>query len=163
MARRAFYSFHYVSDCWRAATVRCIGTVEGNKPASDNEWETIKRGGDAAIQRWIDDQFYGKSCAVVLIGTNTAGRKWIDYEIKKAWDEKKGLVGVYIHNLKDSNGNQSIRGGNPFSGFNVRGTSLASIVKSYDPPYWDSKDVYRYLCDNLADWFDEAVEIRENF
>ena len=45
MARRVFYSFHYKNDNWRAATVRSIGTVEGNKPASDNDWETVKKGG----------------------------------------------------------------------------------------------------------------------
>ena len=53
MARRVFYSFHYKNDNWRAATVRNIGVVEGNSPASDNDWETVKKGGDAAIKRWI--------------------------------------------------------------------------------------------------------------
>ena len=38
MARKAFYSFHYKNDNWRASTVRNIGSVEGNKPASDNDW-----------------------------------------------------------------------------------------------------------------------------
>ena len=32
---RAFYSFHYVPDNWRAATVRNIGAIEGNKAAPD--------------------------------------------------------------------------------------------------------------------------------
>ena len=163
MARRAFYSFHYVPDCWRAATVRSIGSVEGNKPASDNDWESVKKGGDKAIQNWIDVQLGGKSCAVVLIGTNTAGRKWIDYEIEKAWNGKKGLLGIHIHNLKDSAGNQSIKGANPFQRFNLNGMPLSSIVKVYNPPYWDSKGVYKYIADNLADWFDEAVAIRERY
>ncbi len=35
MARRVFYSFHYVPDCWRTSQVRNIGAIEGNKPASD--------------------------------------------------------------------------------------------------------------------------------
>ena len=50
---RAFYSFHYVPDNWRAATGRNIGTIEGNKPAPDNDWETFKKGGDMAIKKWI--------------------------------------------------------------------------------------------------------------
>ena len=61
-----------------------MGVGEGNKPATDNDWETITKGGDKAIQRWIDDQLDGKSCNVVLIGENTAGRKWIKYEIEAA-------------------------------------------------------------------------------
>ena len=163
MARRAFDSFHYQPDCSRAALVRNIGTVEGNKPASDNDWESIKSRGDAAIQKWIDDQLYGKSCAVVLIGANTAGRKWIKYEIKKAWDERKGLLGVYVHGLKNLDGQQASKGSNPFDHFNINGTSMSSIVKAYDPPHWDSKDVYKYIADNLGSWFDEAVTIRAKY
>lgn len=56
MTRKAFYSFHYKNDNWRASTVRNIGSVEGNKPASDNDWEEVKKGGDSAIQKWIDGQ-----------------------------------------------------------------------------------------------------------
>jgi hypothetical protein len=117
MARRVFYSFHYVPDNWRASQVRNIGVVEGNVPASDNDWETIKKGGDKAIQNWIDNQLNGRSCAIVLIGQNTAGRKWINYEIKKSWEDGKGLLGIYIHRLKDRNGLQSSQGSNPFDEF----------------------------------------------
>ena len=67
MARRAFYSFHYELDNWRVSQVR-MGVVDGNKPAKGNDWETVKKGGDKAIQKWIDDQLYGKSVAIVLIG-----------------------------------------------------------------------------------------------
>ena len=82
MARRAFYSFHYKPDNWRASQVRSMGIIEGNKPVSDNDWESLRKDGDASIQKWIDDQFNGKSIAIVLIGEKTAGRKWIKYEIK---------------------------------------------------------------------------------
>lgn len=110
MARRVFYSFHYISDAWRTSQVRNIGVVEGNKPASDNDWEKIKKSGDKAIQKWIDDQLNGRSCTVVLIGKETSERKWIKYEIEKSWNEGKGVVGIYIHNLKDSDQKQSSKG-----------------------------------------------------
>src|SRR6266849_2982853 len=100
MARRVFYSFHYKPDNSRAAQVRNMGVVDGNKPASDNDWEAITGRGDKAIEKWIDDQLDGKSCAVVLIGAGTAGRKWINYEIKTTWNNKKGLLGIYVHHLK---------------------------------------------------------------
>src|SRR5690242_10617103 len=99
--RNVFYSFHYEPDNWRASQVRNMGVIDGNEPAKDNDWEQIKRGGDAAIQRWIDAQLNGKSCAIVLIGSGTAKRKWIDYEIGAAWNNGKGLLGIHIHNLKD--------------------------------------------------------------
>lgn len=165
MARRVFYSFHYKPDCTRAAKVRNMGVVEGNKPASDNDWEEIKKGGDAAIEEWIDGQLNGKSCNVVLIGENTAGRKWINYEIKSAWNNKKGLVGVYIHRLKDLDGNQASKGRNPFEDFTIgeKKTPMSSVVKAHIPPYSESKDVYNYVSENLADWIEEAIEIRDNY
>lgn len=160
MARRVFYSFHYNPDCSRAALVRNMGVVEGNQSASDNDWETVKRGGDAAIQRWIDSQLDGKSCAVVLIGANTAGRKWINYEIVKAWNDGKGVLGIYVHNLKGLNQMQTTQGTNPFTLITYGTTTLASKVKAYNPPFSDSKQVYRYIADHLADWFEEAIAIR---
>ena len=165
MARRVFYSFHYKPDSARAARVRNMGVVEGNKPATDNDWEAITESGDSAIQAWIDDQLDGKSCNVVLIGESTAGRKWIQYEIRAAWNNSKGLVGVYIHRLKDLDGNQSSKGRNPFEDFTVgeKKRELSSIVKAYNPPHTDSKDVYAYINDNLADWIEEAIEIRNKY
>lgn len=163
MARRAFYSFHYKPDNWRASQVRNMGVIEGNKPATDNDWETIKKGGDSAIQRWIDDQLDGKSVAIVLIGANTAGRKWINYEIKKAWGGKKGVLGIYIHNLKDKEGNQSSKGRNPFDNFTINGTSMSSIVKTYDPPYTTSTHVYDHIKANLVDWIETAITIRGKY
>lgn len=162
MPRRVFYSFHYKADNWRASQVRNAGVVEGNQPVSDNEWERITGGGDSAIQQWIDDQLSGKSCCVVLIGSTTAGRKWIKYEIKKSWDDGKGVVGVYIHNLKDQDGNQSSKGRNPFDDFTVDGKRLSSIVKASDPPYSTSTLVYDHIKDNLAKWVEEAISIRNS-
>ena len=164
MTRRVFYSFHYKPDNWRAGQVRNMGVIEGNKPVSDNDWESITKGGDKAIQKWIDDQLSGKSCAVVLIGKDTAGRKWVKYEIKKAWNDKKGLVGIYIHNLKDQNESKTTKGANPFAEFTMGDSDkkLSSVVKAYDPPYTDSKNVYAYIKENLEDWVEEAIEIRGN-
>lgn len=163
MARRAFYSFHYTPDNWRASQVRNMGVIDGNKPASDNDWETVKKGGDAAIQRWIDGQLDGTSVAIVLIGANTAGRKWIGYEIKKAWADKKGLLGVYIHNLKDKDGKQATKGRNPFDDFDLNSTPLSSIVKAYDPVSSTSTSVYDYIKQNLADWIETAITIRGKY
>ena len=158
MKRRVFFSFHYERDAWRAAQIRNAGVVEGDAPLADNDWESIIRRGNSAIQRWIDDQISGKSCAIVLIGSETADRKWVQYEIKKAWTKKKGLLGIHIHKLKDRSGYQSKRGRNPFYG----GT-FSSIVETYDPPYAASTDVYSCITDNIAEWIEEAVRIRSRY
>lgn len=158
-----FHSFHYKRDVDRVAQVRNMGVVEGQRILSSNEWEAVKRLGDSAIKRWIDDQMIGKSCIVVLIGSQTAGRKWVNYEIKNGWNRDRGVVGVYIHNLKDLSGNQSYKGVNPFAGFSLNGRSLSSIVQAYDPPYTISTNVYDHIKKNLERWVEEAIRIRSNY
>lgn len=158
MARRAFYSFHYEPDNWRVSQVRNMGVIDGNKPATDNDWETVKKGGDTAIKKWIDNQLLGKTVAIVLIGKNTSGRKWIDYEIEKAWDDGKGVLGIYIHQLKDSDGYQTTKGSNPFNG-----TKLSNIVKAYDSQYSSSKYVYDDIKENMEGWIETAIAIRAKY
>jgi len=161
MARRVFYSFHYKPDNWRVSQVRNIGAIEDNKPASDNDWETVTKGGDKAIEKWINDQMYGRSCVVVLIGSETAGRKWINYEIAKAWNDKKGVLGIHIHKLKNTAGETSNKGSNPFDHIKLDGeTKLSSIVKVYDPPGIDSNSVYNHIRDNIEAWIQTAIDIR---
>lgn len=163
MPRRVFFSFHYKADAWRAAQVRNAGVVEGNNPVSDNDWEAITRGGEDSIKRWIHEQMEGRSCCVVLIGAQTAERKWVQYEIAYAWDKGKGVVGVYIHNLKDREGRQAAKGRNPFDMFTLGNARLSSIVRAYDPPYTDSIRVYDYIKKNLGLWVEEAIEIRNKY
>lgn len=162
MARRAFYSFHYKPDNWRASIVRNIGTVEGNKPATDNDWESITSEGEAAIKRWIAGQMKGRSCTVVLVGTNTANRKWINYEIVKSWDDGMGVVGIHIHGLKNADGKVSTKGNNPFDyiRYGNTGKNLSSIVKCYNPSGSNSQERYAWIKKHLANAVEEAVRIR---
>ena len=164
MARRVFFSFHYESDNWRAATVRKIGSIEGNSPASDNDWEAVKKGGAAAIKRWIADQMNRRICTVVLVGSNTANRKWINYEIKKSWNDDMGLVGIYIHGLKDPDGKTSTKGANPFDHFTCedgdRRKKLSSIDNCYNPAGRTSKERYDWITNHLTSIVEEAILIR---
>ena len=140
-----------------------MGMVEGNKPVTDNRWETIKRGGDAAIKRWIDDQLLGKSCLVVLIGNATANRKWINYEISKAWNDGKGVLGIYVHKLKNQYEQQSTKGHNPFLYVKSDGLHLSRTVKDYDPPLSISTNVYSHIESKISDWVEEAILIRSAY
>lgn len=164
MARRCFYSFHYKPDATRASQVRNIGSVEGNRPATDNDWETITKGGDAAIKKWIADQMKGRSATIVLVGTNTANRKWINYEIIACWNAGMGVVGIHIHGLKDLNGNISTKGNNPFDYITHGPTKnkLSSIVKCYNPAGTNSKDRYGWISKYLANAVEEAITIRKD-
>ncbi len=162
MARKVFFSFHHQSDPVRAALVRGIGIVEGNSPVSDADWLRLCAKGETTIQRWIDSQIAGRECTIVLIGANTAGRRGIKYEIEKSWAEKKGLLGIYIHNLTDASGAKSPKGKNPFEGLTVKSTGayLSKIVMAYDPLPTENRAIVNYLGMNLAKWVEEAMRIR---
>ncbi|MCK1417665.1 TIR domain-containing protein [Bradyrhizobium sp. CW4] len=162
MARKCFYSFHFKPDNSRASQVRNIGVIEGNQPVSDNDWEAVKKGGDEAIKKWIEAQMKGRPCAVILVGNATANRKWINYEIIKAWDSGLGVVGIHVHGLKDLDGNTAIKGNNPFDyiGFGNTGKKLSAIVRCYDPAGATSKDRYDWISKHLENAVEEAITIR---
>lgn len=163
MARKCFYSFHYKPDNWRVSTIRNIGAVEGNKPASDNDWEAVTGGGDSKIKKWIEDQMKGRSCTVILAGANTANRKWINYEIKTSWDKGMGVLVIFIHKIKNSRGQQCAKGGNPlfYVTHGPSGKRLSAIAKAYDPPRETSTGTYTYIENNIGYWVEEAIRIRK--
>lgn len=162
MARKCFYSFHYKPDNWRVSKIRNIGAIEGNQAATDNDWEIITGGGDSKIKQWIEDQMKGRSCTIVLAGSNTADRKWINYEIKESWNKGKGVLVIFIHKITDSNGNQSSKGSNPlyYVTHGPTGKRLSAIANAYDPPRETSSGVYNYIADNIEDWIEDAIKIR---
>ena len=62
--RQVFYSFHFDNDVMRVQQIRNIGVIEDNKPVSANDWEDVKNGGNAAIEKWIADNMKYRSCVV---------------------------------------------------------------------------------------------------
>ncbi len=70
-------------------------------------WEATKLKGDAAIKALIDKGIENTSVTVVLIGEKTANRKYVKYEIEQSIARGNGLLGIYIHNIKDINGKTS--------------------------------------------------------
>jgi hypothetical protein len=156
--RQIFYSFHYDNDVFRVQQIRNMGALEENKPVSANEWETVKKGGDSAIEKWIDDNMKYRSCVVVLVGSETANRKWVKHEIRKAWNDGKGIVGIYIHNLKCPQNGIGSMGTNPFDQFTINGTKMSSMVKCYNPK---STDAYNDIKNNIETWIEEAIDNRK--
>jgi len=157
--RQIFYSFHFDNDVMRVQQIRNVGAIEDNKPVSVNDWEELKRKGKASIEKWIDDNMKYRSCVVVLVGAETASRPWVKYEIEKAWNDGKGLVGIYIHNLKCPRNGKSAKGGNPFDPFTLKdGNKLSSVVKCYDP---NSYDAYNDIKNNIENWVEHAIQQRK--
>lgn len=156
--RQVFYSFHFDNDVRRVQQIRQMGVIEGDPPVTANEWEQLKKK-DGGQKKWIDDNMAYRSCVIVLIGTQTADRPWVRYEIKKASDEKKALFGIYIHNLKDPVTGTCGQGKNPFDQHTIpdgpnKGNKLSSIIKCYNPK---SSDAYGDINSNIENWIEAAI------
>jgi hypothetical protein len=140
----------------RVQQVRNMGVIEGNKEVTPQKWEEVKGKGDAAVEKWIDDNMKNKSCVVVLIGEDTANRPWVEHEMLKAYKEGKGLVGVYIHNLKCPRTGTSTKGSNPFDklSWSDNGEKVSKYVKCHNPK---STDAYNDISNNISQWIEDAI------
>lgn len=144
MARRVFFSFHYQRDIWRLNQIRNIPTVTGYAAAGFQDasmWEEAKKKGDAAIKALIDKGLENTTVTVVCVGSQTAGRKYINYEIEKSIARGNGIVAVQIHHLKDKDGNVDPPGAIPQK-------ITSGGYKAYK--YVDHA--------NLAKWIEEAAK-----
>lgn len=158
MARKVFFSFHYERDAQRAAVVRNHAvTKDGDEAAGyvdKAEWESIERQGDKAIEKWISEQLKGTSVTVVLIGPETDSRKWVKHELRESYQKGNGLLGVYIHNIKDFKGNTDTKGTAYFGvlGQDKDGKDVyfSSVAKTYD---WVNDDGYK----NFGTWVENAA------
>jgi hypothetical protein len=160
MAReQVFYSLHFDNDVFRVQQVRQMGVIDGNKPVSENDWEQLRRTGDSAVKRWIDDNMKYTRCVIVLIGSETSTRPWVNHEISKAWEDGRGLLGVYIHNFRCPRYGICGKGLNPFDNFTVGGQRMSALVDCYDPV---SYDAYGDVARNLPLWVAGAIARSRN-
>lgn len=149
-----FYSFYFKNDVMRVQQIRNIGSIEGNTPVSANDWEKIKAKGNSAVETWIENNMKYKRCVIVLIGPGTADRPWVQYEIRKAWTDHRGLFGIYIHNIKCPRNGTCRKGANPFSRIKTTsGRTLADYITCHDPGMY----AYSTIKDSMQGWVDDAI------
>lgn len=154
MARQSFFSFRYKKDNWRASIVRNSWVTQDRMAAGffdTADWEEVKKKSDSAIETWIDGQLKGTSVTVVLIGSDTAGKKWINYEITASHKKGNGMLGIYVHNIKDSNSNTTTKGRNPFDDWKFEKVGAVVTYPVYD---WVADDGYK----NMGDWIEKAAK-----
>ena len=143
MARRVFFSFKYKSDVSRAMVVRKSWVTQEREAAGfvdAADFEKIKKQGDPAIQRWIDNQLKGTSVTAVLVGSKTCTSRWVKYEIEKSEHEGKGLLGIDISKIRDLNKDTS--------------DSCGKMPKGYPFYLWNNDDGYA----NMGDWIEKAAK-----
>lgn len=158
---KAFYSFHFDNDVSRVAQVRNMGALTGDQLVDDNSWETVKRGGADGIKDWINRQMANCDVVIVLVGSQTASRHWVDYEVRRGWDTKKPIFGIQIHNLKDLSGKTSAAGKNPFETVMLQsGARLSQHVPLHNPVGSTSQDVYASIQNNIKKWIAAAPSLK---
>ena len=156
MARRVFFSFYYQGDVWRANEIRNMHIVEGTAAAGFQDaslWEEARGKGDAAIKALINKGLEGTTVTAVLIGSKTATRRYVQYEIDQSIERGNGLLGIYINDLKDQYGNMDSRGKNPFDRLIKQADSQKYLSDIYQTYNW----VYDYGYNNFASWVETAA------
>lgn len=141
MARKTFFSFKY-EDVSRAMVVR-NSWVTQDKLARGfidaAEFEEIKRQGDDAIKRWINNQLDGTTVTVVLVGADTDKSRWVKYEIARSIELGHGLLGIDVSKIKDLQGNTTER--------------CAQMPKGYPFYLWNKDNGYN----NMGQWIEAAA------
>jgi hypothetical protein len=159
MARKAFFSFHYKNDVSRAMVVRHSWVT---KPDTESagfidaaDFEQVEREGNVAIKKWIDNQLIGTTVTVVLIGTETTQREYVKYELEKSYSRGNGLLGIYVHNIKNLKGETTTKGSNAFGAIGKDPTGKDVYFSIDYPTYdWVADDGYN----NLGKWVAEAAK-----
>jgi MTH538 TIR-like domain (DUF1863). len=153
MVSSVFFSFQYDPDNWRVQQVMKVGAISGKPLFTPQDWEKVRRKTDKAIKEWIQKQMLYTKDVIVLVGATTYKSHWVKYEIEKAWNDKRPLLGVRIHGLLDKDGRRASCGQNPFEHVSLRnGKTVADYVKLINPDGNNSKDVYRDIEENLEKW-----------
>ena len=141
MARKVFFSFKY-DDVARAMIVRNSWVTQDSAGFIDKaDFEEVKRKGDAAIKKWIDEQLKGTTVTVVLVGENTKKSKWVQYEIDESIKRGNGLLEINISKINAL--------GKGISGF--CGWMLPDKYKGYA---WVKNEGYK----NLPSWIELAAK-----
>ena len=85
MARRVYFSFHFEKDLWRANQVRnchAIAPQDMEGFFDPVEYKKANQKGDEEVKRLIHEKLKDTAVTVVLIGTETKKRPFVEYTIE---------------------------------------------------------------------------------
>ncbi|WP_413711812.1 TIR domain-containing protein [Rhizobium sp. Rhizsp82] len=110
--RKVFVSYHHAGDqaYYNAFSQRFHDNYD---VISDNSLERRVNSDDAEyVMRNIRENYItGSSCTIVLVGNQTWGRRYVDWEIKATLDRQHSLIGVQLPSLRPlPNGLYSVPG-----------------------------------------------------
>ena len=77
-------------------------------------WNDATLAGPATIKRMLAGALDNTSVTCVLIGPQTAGKRWVRYEIVESMQRRNLLIGVRINAIPDKSQRRAPIGPNPF-------------------------------------------------
>lgn len=100
---------HYSGDVQRLRDLKSLLRSKGCKVRNssaeeDNVGGLIRNGkevADSTIARYLKARINWAGTFIVIIGEHTHERPWVNYEIKKAHDMGKQIVGIYAWDCKE--------------------------------------------------------------
>lgn len=141
----SFFSFHFSHDFDRINTVLDSWSkypeVSMTPFISTPQLIKMMDEGLSTIFEWVSEEIAKAEVVIVLIGSKTKERYFVQYEIQQAILQKKPIYGIYIHQIMDKSGNTETQGDSP----------LPMVCSTYD---WISDNGAQ----NLLDWTKTAIQ-----
>ncbi len=165
MARRTFFSFHYQPDVWRAWNVRNSWVVKPTDQISTgffdgSVFEASKKESDESLKNFLRDGMVNTSVTCVLTGTDTWTRRWVKYEIARSIVKGNGLLTVYIHGVKNKDGEVAVKGANPLAQMGVYKAENGNIyLAEWKGGKWIKYEDYGLAIPADKIWFTEPTSI----
>lgn len=103
---RNIFISHYGKDDEHVQNLKSRLKNEGYNVRNFSVDSTNHRNGrkpsDLVIKRLLRMRINWSSTFICLVGPKTHTRAWVDYEIKKAVEQGKRIIGVYTHGSKET-------------------------------------------------------------
>jgi hypothetical protein len=118
LARYIFFSFSYEDVTnFKVNVVRNSWLLNNREDTfiDGSIWETQRTKNPNAIKELIEDGMHRTSVTAILIGENTANRRWINYELVKSFERGNGILAININRIRDKYQAISAKGHNPLN------------------------------------------------
>lgn len=133
MARHTFFSFHYkpdVSRAWVARNSWVTKVAQGEREDAGffdkSVFEATQKTSDDALKRFLKDGLRNTTVTCVLVGEETALRRWVRYELFQSFIRGNGILAVRIHSIGSIHSPATVAGANPldYLAFTVSGDKM---------------------------------------
>ena len=151
MNRHCCFIFDYDNDLARAKQIDDLRLMRGTAPAGVDDVSRLqeaRNAGKEAVRELIGDALSGTSATIVLIGEKTADLDYVEYAIEQSISRKNGIVGFFVHDMPDENGNTSAKGGVPYE---VQAAEKLD-AHHYEVHDWDQSKFEEWVEEAATEW-----------